>query len=581
MLALTAFAVMLSLVACGKKKEASVEKAAESALLEYVPADSPYVYAALAPAPDDVADKMEKLTDGVIPALKGQIDVVIEGLRTEGDPDSEQGIKILEVFSKRLTPDIAKTFGFSRKDTAVFYGNGLLPVARITVTDGDRFDAELDAIAEEIGAERTVTSIGGADFDNIALGGAGSMLIGQQDGMVVVALAPPGLDDAAIAELVGADKPAQSIADGGALSALAGKYGFVPQGLGFIDIEAIASVILDGPTGLDAKVFAATNTELPEFSDVCRAEYRGLAQIVPRLALGYQSIDASRMDMLPVMELRSDIAEALKPVAGNVPGLNTPGEGMMKFALALDLKALRGFVETQVEKIMESPYECPELGNINMGAMQAQQGLQQPLPPIAYNFRGLVLDVNSIEGVDFDNPGIPEELDLSMLLAFDNVSALLQMGQMMLPPLAAVEIAPDGKPVAIPQEMLMGYPAGVFAAMSDNLLAFSTGPGSEDRAAAMVAADAEGDSAVMAMSVDMASYMGFMTAIQNSVMEDITSEVGDSEDEEAQQAARIVEASIASNKAMQEAYGKVIDRETVHIRITENGFELPTVITLK
>ena len=572
---------MLSLAACGKKETKSVEKAAESALLDYVPADTPYVYAALAPASDDVADKMEELTDGIIPALKGQIDVVIEGLRAQAEPDSEQGIKILEVFSKRLTPDIAKTFGFSRKDTAVFYGNGLLPVARITLTDPARFDAELDAIAEEIGAERTVTSIGGSDFDNIPLGQAGSVLIGQQDGMVVVAIAPAGLDDAAIAELVGADKPAQSIADGGALTALAGKYDFVPQGLGFIDLEAIASVFLDGPSGLDAKLLAATGAELPQFSDVCLAEYRGLSQVVPRLALGYQRIEVSGMDMLPVMELRSDIAAALQPVAGNVPGLNTPGEGMMKFALALDLKALRDFVEAQAEKIMANPYECPELGTINMGAMQAQQALQQPLPPIAYNFRGLVLDVNSIEGVDFENPGMPENLDLSMLLAFDNVSALLQMGQMMLPPLAAIEIAPDGEPIAIPQEMLQGYPSEVFAAMSDNLLAFSTGPGSEDRAAEMVAADTEGDSAVLAMSVDMAAYMGFMTDIQNSVMEDIAAEAGQSEDEEAQQAARIVEASMASNKAMQEAYGKVIDRETVHIRITENGFELPTVITLK
>ena len=117
--------------------------------------------------------------------------------------------------------------------------------------------------------------------------------------------------------------------------------------------------------------------------------------------------------------------------------------------------------------------------------------------------------------------------------------------------------------------------------MSDNLLAFSTGPGSEKRSASMVAAKTDGDPAVMAMSVDMAAYMGFMTAIQNSVMDDIAAEVGDSEDEDAQRAARMVEASMASNKAMQEAYGKVIDRETVHIRITGNGFELPTVITLK
>ena len=80
-LGLTALAVMLSLSACGGKDEAaSVEKAAESALLEYVPADSPYVYGALEPSPDDVADKLETLIDAVMPAFKAQLDVVSEGL---------------------------------------------------------------------------------------------------------------------------------------------------------------------------------------------------------------------------------------------------------------------------------------------------------------------------------------------------------------------------------------------------------------------------------------------------------------------------------------------------------------------
>ncbi|MEO1595662.1 MAG: hypothetical protein AAFS02_10520 [Pseudomonadota bacterium] len=581
--ALTALAVMLSLSACGgKDKAASVEKAADSPLLEYVPADTPYVYGALAPSPDDVADKLETLIDAVMPAFKAQLEVVGEGLSMAEDGGNEEATKVIEVFAKRMTPEIAETFGFSRKDTAVFYGNGLLPVARMTLTDEARFEAELAAIAEEIGKERVQKKLGDASFDVITFGDALSILIGSQEGMLVIALAPASLDDDTLGELVGATKPSQSIADGGALTALADKYSYVAQGLGFIDLEAIAGVFLDGPTGLDAKLLEATGAELPELTDECRAEIRGLTKIAPRLTLGYQRLDTEIFEMLPVMELRSDLAQALQPVATNVPGLNDPGTGMMKFALAMDLKALRGFVEAQVEKIMAQPYECAELGTLNMGAMQAQEALSQPLPPIAYNFKGLVFDINNIDGIDFDNPGMPEELDLSVLLAFDNVSALLQMGQMFLPPLAMVEIAPDGEPVAIPQEMLQGYPSDVFAAMSDNLLSFSTGgSNSEARAKAMVAESADGEPAVMAMSVDMAAYMGFISDIQQSAIDDIAAEAADSDNEDAAAAARLAEVSMESNQAIQDAYGKVFDRETVHIRITPNGFELPTTITLK
>ncbi|MEM1440157.1 MAG: hypothetical protein AAF545_15420 [Pseudomonadota bacterium] len=582
-LGLTALAVMLSLTACGGKDEAaSVEKAADSLLLEYVPADSPYVYGALAPSPDDVADKLETLIDAVMPAFKAQLDVAREGIAMAGEGESEDAATVIDALAKRMTPEIAETFGFSREDTAVFYGNGLLPVARITLTDEAQFESELAAIAEEIGKERVQKTLGDDAFDVITFGDALSILVGVQDGMVVMALAPASLDDDALGELVGATKPSQSIAAGGALTALADKYSYVAQGLGYIDLEAIAGVFLDGPTGLDAKLLEATGAELPELTDACRAEIRGLTQIAPRLTLGYQRLDTEVFEMLPVMELRSDLAQAMQPIATNVPGLNDPGTGMMKFAIAMDLKELRSFVEAQVEKIMAAPYECEELGTLNMGAMQAQEALSQPLPPIAYNFKGLVFDINNIDGIDFENPGMPENLDLSVLLAFDNVSALLQMGQMFLPPLAMVEIAPDGEPVEIPQEMLQGYPASVFAAMSDNLLSFSTGGSdSEGRAKAMVAASSDGEPAVMAMSVDMAAYMGFISDIQQSAIDDIMADAADADSEEGAAAARLAEASLESNQAIQDAYGKVFDRETVHIRITPNGFELPTTITLK
>ena len=97
----------------------------------------------------------------------------------------------------------------------------------------------------------------------------------------------------------------------------------------------------------------------------------------------------------------------------------------------------------------------------------------------------------------------------------------------------------------------------------------------------MVAADAEGDPAVMAISVDMASYMGFISDVQQSAINEIAAEAADSDNPDAAAAARMAAVSMESNIAMQEVYGKVFDRETVHIRITPNGFELPTTITLK
>ena len=80
-LALTAVAAMLTLSACGnkeKEQEAAAKQAEASPLLEYVPADTPYVYGALAPSPDAVADKMEPLLEAIIPAVRSQLDAAID-----------------------------------------------------------------------------------------------------------------------------------------------------------------------------------------------------------------------------------------------------------------------------------------------------------------------------------------------------------------------------------------------------------------------------------------------------------------------------------------------------------------------
>ena len=59
---LFSFAAFMLLAACSKTAEEpeSVSPLSDTAgLLRYVPADTPYLFAALAPAPDDFMDKME------------------------------------------------------------------------------------------------------------------------------------------------------------------------------------------------------------------------------------------------------------------------------------------------------------------------------------------------------------------------------------------------------------------------------------------------------------------------------------------------------------------------------------------
>lgn len=589
----TMLIISLTMVACGKKKEeqaaqAAVNKTTGSALLTYVPADSPYVYAALEPSPKAVHEKMKPLLDATIPAVRNSLESVagVMEMADEDDTTSPEERarrkKMLDAIIKRLTPDIGKRFGFSAAESvAVFYGHGMLPVARVVLADPEQFRKEFAVMTAEMEVEFEQVSIESITYDSLPIGEAAQLLVAQDGDMLVVAIAPPGFSEENIAILLGAEKPAESLAGSPALQALADKHSYLPQGLGWIDMQSLVGDFVDGPSGLTKAVIemAGEGAELPTLSDVCKEEVRGLAAIAPRLTIGYTKLDTSGFDMLPVMELRDDVAKGLMPTAGKVPGMTSPGNGLLKFGMAIDLKAMREYAEVQIKAISEQPFECPELTQINMAAAQMQQGLQQPVPPIVYNFKGFFIDVNNFDGIDFANPALPKELDLSILLAFDNVNALMQMGQMMLPPLAAIELQPDGEAVAIPQEMLAGYAGEVFAAMGDNLLAIGSGDGSDARVSELVKTKDSGEAVFMAMSVDLEDYTRLMNEMQAKMLK--TMNEGGEADDEAKKALALVESSLESNRELQEVYGELFDRETFKIIITEKGFELPTSITFQ
>ncbi|MEM7612441.1 MAG: hypothetical protein AAF270_12215 [Pseudomonadota bacterium] len=576
-------AMTILVVACGKKDKATGDIADSSAakLLAYVPADTPYVFAALEPAPEAFTKKMEPLLEELLPMTKdllGNTADMLESVSDDEDSAPPALIDFLRSSAGLFEEGFADRFGFDKDTLAVFYGNGLMPVSRILMKDADKFRPALADYAKEIKLDLQSAKAGSLEYDYADFEGAVRLMFAIDEDMLVIAIAPSKLADTDVGTLLGDSKPDASIINAGHLDALASKYEYLNIGLGYIDMQRIAKTVIDGPTGLDQAMLEAVGAPMPQISETCSAEYSSIAGAVPRLTLGYTALDASGMSLLPVMELRSDLATALQPVAGSVPGLTTPGTGLFKMGLALDVKGLRGFVEDKVAAMVDAPYECPELMNLNMAAMQAQQATMQPVPPIVNNFRGFYFDIGDLGDLDFSSPSIPTGADISMLLAFDSVDALVQLGQTFVPQLAQMELSNDGKATLLPTEMMTGSPEQVFAAMSDDLLAIATGDDADDRVETLAALPATDERALMSFSVDLAGYAKAMTDVQQSMLGDI--EISDDEDGDAAAAAEYLEKNMEYNKRMQELYGEIFDRETVTLTITENGFELPTTISL-
>lgn len=527
--------------------------------------------------PEDVLKKMQPMLDELKPVLSEMIGN-IGSLVAESAEGAEMASKfdgLGTAIESLMDEDAADRFGFGDSMLGVFYGNGLLPVYRIVLAEPEKFGPAVDALFAEMDTEVSARSADGIDYKNVALGTDVNLIIAEIDGSAVMSIAPAPFGEASIATLLGKTKPANALSSA-ALIALTEKYDYLPQGFGWVDMEQLVSTFIDEPTGLNADLFALAGEARPQFSEVCNNEFRSLAAIAPRLAMGYTQIDTDAMTLKPVLELRSDIAKAMIPVAGKVPGLTSDSDAKMKIGIGMNLGGMREYITTYVSKVVDNPYECVELAQLNQSASEMTQALNQPVPPMVNNFQGFFLELNNMDGIDFAQPQIPDNLDVNVLLAMDNVEGLIQFGQMM-GVLANLPIEANGQAVELPAALTGPLPQAVFAAMTDNALGLSIGPDAGARASTLAAATDLSSNTLIAVSMDMGAYADLMESLEDqmsSTFEDVES--GDSA--EAMEAAQ---KQMELSARLQRAYADTFDREVGLVNITENGIEMPSTIQFR
>jgi len=569
----TAVIAALFLNGCGGSDEEPAAGAADlgeaGAILQYVPADSPYVFANLAPLPDDVMDKLEPSIDRILEAYETILQevLVMATEEAEASGNSEESAKAMAVvgeISSLMSMDGLRGAGFDRESRAVLYGNGLLPVLRIEVSDGALFEAALVRIEESANEKMDVATIAGNSVRYVVAEEA-KILVSIMDTQVAIAVAPTEFDDDQLSVLLGFEEPATSIVGSGKLQDIADDYGFNDYFIGFLDMERVAKTVTGDAEGLDAAIFAMHQEE--ELSAACSAEIRSMAGIAPRMVMGYTNISTSRFDSQLILEMRSDIAEGLSTWSAPVPGLVGDMGGLLSFGMSLDVKAVREFVETQLDALEANPYECEEFAEINVAAEQTRVSLQQPVPPMIYDFRGFVAVIDEIEGLDMASQTPPTSIDGQVLLAMQNAPSLVAFAAMMSPEVAALELQPDGEPVLLdlPQAQAMGEQ--VYAALGEDALALSVGDKGQARLGDMLVADASDNGTIFNFSMDANRYYTFIG--------EAMAQADDDDDENPM--------SPKFQAAMQDvmlAIADMYDRMTVDMRVSEDGIVFDSVVIL-
>ncbi len=547
------------LAACGKSKDETGDVSllsSKATILQYVPADSPYVVANVEPLPDDLMDKLE-------PKIDKQQELPEEERNSE---KYQRANAVVDELMTLMSVEGMRGAGIGRDATGVLYGNGLLPVARVQLSDGALFEDALSRLESEAGEKLPVAELGGHsiryfDADKVKI------LVGVIDDQAIFTVAPASFDDAQLGEVLGLELPAKSIADSGSLAKIARDHGFTSHYVGYFDFQAIAERFVGQASGLDAELLALMDYDPAELSNVCRTEIRSVAGIAPRMVLGYTDIDEDKLDSTVVIELRDDIAAGMQTLPAAVPGLGGDKGALMSFGMSIDMNAARKFFEARLDAMEAKPFECEYFADLQAGVAGGRQALNQQVPPMVYDFKGFLAVIDDIEGLDVATQTPPTSVDGSFLLAMNNAEALVAMGAMFSPEIASLNLQADGNPVPLelPQMQAMGIAA--FAAMNETALAISVGDDSESELDDLLSADASDPSPFMSFSMDAARYYGFLG--------DAMAAGGDDQENapspEMQAAMQEVMAAIAD----------VYDRMSVDVRFTERGVELISSVTLQ
>jgi len=568
---LTASTVAVVALLTSSAVDAKARKPKE--ILQYVPADTPYVMAFTKPFPDDLMDKFEPSMDKMLAAYQRMVryklsEHLIElSAQEDGAEEAERLQAFMDEILSLMSVKGLREAGIGRDSLFAIYSDGIFPVFRIATTDIEQFESAIGRLESKANEKFLVGEIEGKsyryrDFDEL------SLVIATFGKDAVITVAPASLREARLAQSLGIESPRNSLARSKDLNKIAKQYGFTDHFVSFIDIERIAAEFMGEPGEQNAEFLAmagkeATDDTTPE----CRAEISELASIAPRIVMGYTKVDTDSFESGMVIELREDIASGLAALPAAVPGLGSDLGGLFSFGFSLDLMAARDFYESRLDALEADPFECALFAEMNQATVKGREALAKPLPPVVYSFRGMLANITNIEGMDLATKVPPESIDASILVAVENAQDLVTMAAMMSPEIAALNLLPDGKAKFLDLPQLATIAEEAFAALSEGGLAIALGEGAEGEAEALLNADVSVSRPFMSMSMDAKKYYEF---VGEAVMKDDDDEEGEPMPEAMRAAVR--DAMVAS--------GDLYERIAVNVHLTERGVEVSSRLTL-
>ena len=490
-------------------RAATQAQATSGGLLEYIPADTPYVFTNFEPLPEPILAKLKGSSGSFWEAYRQILRTAIETEAKKAEQKGEEADPIygemLDFFSEYLSWEGLESLGFGFKGHMAIYGVSLLPVIRWELEDPSAFESAVARFEERFESRAPKGSLEGQDYW-VLKGEDGGFYCALVGNSLVATFLPSELEADLLPVVFGLKKPSPSLAESGRLHQLVRENGYLPYGAGYIDIRRSAEILLGESADEYTKLLQTLGPGEVEMSEACKKEALQVTETWPMAHAGYTEMTTGRMGFKGVLQTSPGLARQLQGLVSQVPGIGTADDGILSWGLSLNIAALRDFVASHAESLRNNPYECKQLSELSGMFNQIEKALNEAPPPLfALGLRGLRTVIQSLD-FDFETSA-PRDLTGYAVVHLDNPSVAFQMIQAAAPPFADLNLEPNGQPVALPAGLLPpGMPEALLV-MTQDALAVSVGRGNLESLQAALGADTLQPTPLFSLGYRLSEFM--------------------------------------------------------------------------
>ena len=388
---------------------------------------------------------------------------------------------------------------------------------------------------------------------------------------LAMSIFPPMAESELLPAFLGLEMPGDSDAVT-RLAELNARHNYTSYGSGILDLELLVEEFIN-PDTIIAQVMATVGEFDPaDMAPECVSEIRGMVGNTPRMTVGTQELTTSAIAIQYRVETKPTLAQQLAGLVADIPAASPLSDRILEFSFGMRFGAVRDFLREKIVAIMEKPYQCEHFQPINESAAEAFTKLNQPMPPLVNNFRGLRVSLAEIT----QSNSMPVNGHGLIAVHVDQPEMFVGMAKMFLPDLSELTLAPGEPPVRLPASMIPMPDIVAFAALSDEAIGLSIGDGEEAGLPAYLEEEAGPAGTFVSIGYDTAAYLEYTQelASQYEPGPDESAET-DPEHEADLQSIQDISASV------QQAMMSFSDRTYTTFRFTPEGFEATSRMTFK